>query len=113
MSTISDQINDIITNHPIVLFMKGTKERPQCGFSNFVVQTLDKLGVDYCDVDVLKDPDIRQGIKDYSDWPTIPQLYIQGEFIGGADIVRDMVASKTTADAPNELEMLLQEKGLI
>ena len=109
MSTISDQINNIITQHSIVLFMKGTKDRPQCGFSDFVVRKLNELNANYYDVDVLKDPDMRQGIKNYSDWPTIPQLYIQGEFMGGADIVRDM----TAANVPNELEVFLQEKGLI
>ncbi|MGI4852014.1 MAG: Grx4 family monothiol glutaredoxin [Janthinobacterium lividum] len=106
MSSVSDQIKTIIDQNPVVLFMKGAKNRPQCGFSSFVVQALNKLSVDYHDIDVLTDPDIRQGIKDFSDWPTIPQLYIQGEFMGGADIVRDMMQN-------DELKILLQEKGLI
>ena len=105
-STILDRIQTDIQNHPVVLYMKGTRNQPQCGFSNFVVQTLDQLGVDYHDVDVLADPEIRQGIKDFSDWPTIPQLYIKEEFIGGADIVRDMAQS-------GELLTMLQEKGII
>lgn len=106
MSSISDQIKATIDQHPIVLFMKGSKTHPQCGFSHFVVQALNTLGLDFHDVDVLKDAEIRQGIKDFSDWPTIPQLYIDGDFIGGADIVRDMMQT-------GELNALLQEKGLV
>ena len=104
-SSVLEHIKSTIDQHSIVLFMKGNKSRPQCGFSNFVVQSLDQLGVEYHDIDVLSHPEIRQGIKDFSDWPTIPQLYIQGEFIGGADIVRDMMQT-------GELKILLEEKDL-
>jgi monothiol glutaredoxin len=85
--------------------MKGTKTAPMCGFSSFVAQTLNRLGIEYHDVNVLEDAEIRQGIKEYSDWPTIPQLYIKGEFIGGADIVRDIVKS-------GEFIELLQKKEI-
>ena len=84
------RIASIIDADRIVLFMKGDRRMPQCGFSATVVQILDSLGPDYTTVDILGDPEIREGIKDYSSWPTIPQLYIAGEFIGGCDIVREM-----------------------
>jgi monothiol glutaredoxin len=87
---IDSRIQDLITKNKVLVFMKGTKLMPQCGFSNNVVQILNMLGVSYETVDVLSDPDIRQGIKDYSNWPTIPQVYVNGEFIGGSDILIDL-----------------------
>lgn len=90
MTNVSDRIKDTVTKNDIVLFMKGTPVFPQCGFSSTVVQILDYLGADYESVNVLDDQDIRQGIKDYNNWPTIPQLFVKGEFIGGCDIVREM-----------------------
>jgi len=98
-------IRDAVAGHDVVLFMKGDAGRPRCGFSNMVVQILDHLGVDYFDVDVLADEDIRQGVKEFSDWPTIPQLYVKGEFVGGCDIVREMFQS-------GELKTLFSEKGV-
>src|ERR1700742_2675151 len=89
-STVSDRIKQDITANPVLLFMKGTPVFPQCGFSAAVVQILSNLGVKFKAIDVLKDPEIRQGIKEYSNWPTIPQLYVKGEFVGGADIIREM-----------------------
>ena len=86
-------IQETIDKHPVVLFMKGNAKFPMCGFSGVVVQALTNLGVEFKDMDVLQDQDLRQGIKDFSNWPTIPQLYIKGEFIGGADIVREMFES--------------------
>src|SRR5262249_39493279 len=100
-----ETIRNTIAGHDVVLFMKGVADRPQCGFSNMVVQILDHLGVDYVDVNVLADNDIRQGIKDFSNWPTIPQLYVKGEFVGGCDIVREMFQS-------GELKSLFSEKGI-
>ncbi|MGB1539948.1 MAG: Grx4 family monothiol glutaredoxin, partial [Rickettsiales bacterium] len=89
-----EKIRNDINSHDVVLYMKGTKEAPMCGFSAVVVQVLDRLGVkDFQDVNVLEDADVRQGIKDFTDWPTIPQLYVKGEFIGGCDIVREMYES--------------------
>lgn len=90
MSNVHDQIDATVKSHDVVLFMKGTPRFPQCGFSGQVVQILDYLGVSYEGVNVLENPDIRQGIKDYSNWPTIPQLYVKGEFLGGCDIVCEM-----------------------
>jgi monothiol glutaredoxin len=87
---IDSRIQDLITKNKVLVFMKGTKLMPQCGFSNNVVQILNMLGVSYETVDVLSDPEIRQGIKDYSNWPTIPQVYVNGEFIGGSDILIDL-----------------------
>lgn len=84
------QIENDINNNDVVLYMKGTKQFPQCGFSATVVQVLNTLGVEYKDVNVLADNAIREGIKQYANWPTIPQLYVKGEFIGGCDIVREM-----------------------
>lgn len=89
--SIQDQIQDTIQNHDVVLFMKGTAQFPQCGFSGFVVQVLQSMNVDFLDVNVLEDPDLRQGIKDFTNWPTIPQLYVKGEFVGGADIIKEMM----------------------
>jgi monothiol glutaredoxin len=88
-----ERIDDIVRGNDIVLFMKGTELFPQCGFSSRAVAILDHLGVPFKTVDVLQDPDIRQGIKDYSDWPTIPQLYVRGEFVGGSDIMMEMFES--------------------
>jgi monothiol glutaredoxin len=85
-----EQIDQTVKGNDVVLFMKGTPNFPQCGFSGQVVQILDYLGVEYGAVNVLEDDDVRQGIKDYSNWPTIPQLYVKGEFLGGCDIIREM-----------------------
>ena len=87
---LKDRIDQLVNNNKMLVFMKGAKLMPQCGFSNNVVQVLNSLGVSYETVDVLADEEIRQGIKEYSSWPTIPQVYINGEFIGGADIVYEM-----------------------
>lgn len=103
--TAQDQIKDTVTKNDVVLFMKGTKMMPQCGFSSKVAGILNYLGVDYTDVNVLADAEIRQGIKDYSDWPTIPQLYVKGEFVGGCDIAIEMTLS-------GELDTLLESKGV-
>lgn len=100
-----DQIKDIITGSDVVLFMKGSPSAPQCGFSGAVVQVLSALSVTYASVDVLANGEIREGIKVYSNWPTIPQLYVKGEFIGGADIVREMFKT-------GELATLLGDKGI-
>jgi monothiol glutaredoxin len=90
MAEVQTRIGDEVRNNPVVLFMKGTPVFPQCGFSAAVVQILSHLGVKFKAIDVLKDPEIRQGIKEFSNWPTIPQLYVKGEFVGGADIIREM-----------------------
>ena len=103
--SVEEQIKDTVTAKDVVLFMKGTKEMPQCGFSNHVTGLLKAIGVEFQDVDVLADPAIRQGIKDYSDWPTIPQLYVKGEFVGGCDIINEMTLS-------GELEQLLDKSGV-
>jgi monothiol glutaredoxin len=87
---INTRIKDLIAQNKVLVFMKGSKLMPQCGFSNNVVQILNMLGVTYETVDVLSDPEIRQGIKEYSDWPTIPQVYVNGEFLGGSDILIDL-----------------------
>lgn len=91
--SVEDQINEMITKNEVVLFMKGTKSMPQCGFSSRVAGVLNYMGVEFADVNVLEDEDIRQGIKDFSDWPTIPQLYVKGEFVGGCDIITEMTLS--------------------
>ncbi|MCJ8139082.1 Grx4 family monothiol glutaredoxin [Falsirhodobacter halotolerans] len=104
-TTAQDQIRRTVTDHDVVLFMKGTKDMPQCGFSSRVAGVLNYLGVAYQDVNVLADADIRQGIKDFSDWPTIPQLYVKGEFVGGCDIVTEMTLS-------GELDTLFADKGI-
>jgi monothiol glutaredoxin len=93
VSDASSRIDDIVKKNDIVLFMKGTALFPQCGFSSRAVAILDRLGADYQTVDVLQDPEIRQGIKEYSEWPTIPQLYVKGEFVGGSDIMMEMFES--------------------
>lgn len=90
MSTAHQKIDELVKQNKILVFMKGNKLMPQCGFSNNVVQILNTLGVPYETVDVLADPEIRQGIKEYSNWPTIPQIYINGEFIGGSDIAIEL-----------------------
>ena len=90
MTDVRDRIEEVVRNNDIVLFMKGTPLFPQCGFSSRAVAILDHLGVKYESVDVLQDPEIRAGIKDYSDWPTVPQLYVKGEFVGGSDIMMEM-----------------------
>jgi len=105
MSTIHDTIDQQVKSHPVVLYMKGTPQFPQCGFSATVAEILKRCGVaEYFSVNVLADEDIRQGIKDYASWPTIPQLYVNGEFVGGCDIVREMYSSgelqKVLATAP-------------
>jgi monothiol glutaredoxin len=104
-ATVQDQIRDTVQSHDVVLFMKGTKQMPQCGFSSRVAGVLNYMGVEFADVNVLADADIRQGIKDFSDWPTIPQLYVKGEFVGGCDIVTEMTLS-------GELDTLLEQKGI-
>jgi monothiol glutaredoxin len=103
---IFQELRDTIATHDVVLFMKGTADQPRCGFSNLVVQVLDHLGVPFHDVNVLADEDIRNGVKAFSDWPTIPQLYVKGEFLGGSDIVKEMYQS-------GELQALLKDKGLL
>ncbi len=90
MSDANTRIGEIVTSHDVVLFMKGSALFPQCGFSSRAIAILDHLGVAFETVDVLQDAEIRQGIKDYSDWPTIPQLYVKGEFVGGSDIMMEM-----------------------
>jgi monothiol glutaredoxin len=90
MSEAHSRIAEIVQSNPVVLFMKGTPLFPQCGFSSRAVAILDHLGVPYESVDVLQDMEIRQGIKEYSEWPTIPQLYVKGEFVGGSDIMMEM-----------------------
>ncbi|HLD77144.1 MAG TPA: Grx4 family monothiol glutaredoxin [Rickettsiales bacterium] len=90
MTNISQKIQDLVSKNDVVLFMKGTKDFPQCGFSAMTSHILQQLSVDFIDVNVLQDQEMRQAIKDFSDWPTIPQLYIKGEFIGGCDIVKEM-----------------------
>jgi len=104
MSDITTWIENEVKNNDVVLFMKGTPTFPQCGFSGQVVQILDYLGVDYKGVNVLENMDVRDGIKTYSNWPTIPQLYVKGEFVGGCDIIREMFQE-------GELQTYLQDKG--
>lgn len=103
--SVQDTIRDTVTQNDVVLFMKGTKEMPKCGFSSRVAGVLNFMGVEFKDIDVLADEDVRQGIKDFSDWPTIPQLYVKGEFIGGSDIVTEMTLS-------GELDQLFDDKGV-
>ena len=105
MTDARAQIQQTLDDNDVVLFMKGTKEMPQCGFSSRVAGVLNYMGVAFRDVNVLADDGVRQGIKDYSDWPTIPQLYVKNEFVGGCDIVREMYES-------GELQSLLREKGV-
>lgn len=103
---VFERIKQEVTDNPVVLYMKGTPMFPQCGFSAAVVKILSDAGVKFKGVDVLVDPSLREGIKAYTDWPTIPQLYVKGEFLGGCDIVREMAAS-------GELVPLLKEKGVL
>ena len=105
MSDIAGFIDNEVKGSDVVLFMKGTPGFPQCGFSGQVVQILDYLGVDYKGVNILTSDELRQGIKDYSSWPTIPQLYVKGEFVGGCDIVREMFQA-------GELQGFFAEKGV-
>ncbi len=104
-TTVSERIKGDITSNDIVLYMKGTPVFPQCGFSAAVVQVLTHLGVKFKGIDILQDPSLRQGVKEFSNWPTIPQLYVKGEFVGGCDIVREMFDS-------GELQTLLTDKGV-
>ena len=103
MTDVNARIDEIVKNHDIVLFMKGTALFPQCGFSSRAVAILDHLGVAFETVDVLQDPEIRGGIKAYSDWPTVPQLYVKAEFVGGSDIMMEMFEA-------GELQQLLTDK---
>jgi monothiol glutaredoxin len=105
MSAINSWIENEVKSNDVVLFMKGTPGFPQCGFSGQVVQILDHVGVDYKGINVLTNDELRNGIKDYSNWPTIPQLYVKGEFVGGCDIVREMYQAQ-------ELQDFLAEKGI-
>ncbi|MCB9991859.1 MAG: Grx4 family monothiol glutaredoxin [Rhodospirillales bacterium] len=105
-NVIFDRIQKQIDSNDVVLYMKGTAVFPQCGFSAAVVQVLSQLGIPFKDVNVLEDSDIREGIKDFTNWPTLPQLYVKGEFIGGCDIVREMYET-------GELQEMLQQKGLL
>ncbi|QQG37472.1 MAG: Grx4 family monothiol glutaredoxin [Micavibrio aeruginosavorus] len=104
-NTVFERIRGDIGQNDVVLYMKGTAVFPQCGFSAAVVQVLSQLGVKFKDINVLEDNEIRQGIKEFTNWPTIPQLYIKGEFVGGCDIVREMYAT-------GELQQLLESKGV-
>ena len=105
MTDAKTRIDETVKSNDVVLYMKGTKQMPQCGFSSRVAGVLNFMGVEFTDVNVLADPDIRQGIKDYADWPTIPQLYVKGEFVGGSDIVTEMTLS-------GELDQLFDAKGI-
>ncbi|RCL01545.1 MAG: monothiol glutaredoxin [Candidatus Tokpelaia sp. JSC085] len=105
MNVIHNFIDNEVKSHDVVLFMKGTPDFPQCGFSGKVVQILDYLSVKYKSINILSSNELRQGIKDYSNWPTIPQLYIKGEFIGGCDIVREMFQE-------GDLQKAFEEKGI-
>ena len=106
MDNIFAEIKKTVEENKVVLYMKGTKDFPQCGFSATVVQILKNLNVNFVDINVLTNPEIREGIKEFSDWPTIPQLYVDGEFIGGCDIVKEMFQAQ-------ELQELLKEKKII
>lgn len=103
--SVEETIRKTVTENDVVLFMKGTKMMPQCGFSSRIAGVLNYMGVEFADVNVLADEQIRQGIKDYSDWPTIPQLYVKGEFVGGCDIVTEMTLS-------GELDQLFANQGI-
>jgi monothiol glutaredoxin len=104
-TTTHDRIRQQVTDNSVVLFMKGTPVFPQCGFSATVVQILSHIGVKFKGVDVLADSSVREGIKEFSAWPTIPQLYVKGEFIGGCDIIREMFET-------GELQQMFEEKGV-
>ncbi|MBI1359355.1 MAG: Grx4 family monothiol glutaredoxin [Alphaproteobacteria bacterium] len=103
---VNARIQGLIDANPVFVFMKGTPTFPQCGFSATVVAILDHLGVEYESTNILEDPELRQGIKDFSNWPTIPQIYVKGEFLGGCDIAKEMFQS-------GELKQLLEEKGVL
>ena len=103
--TAHDKIKKTVTENDIVLYMKGNPAFPQCGFSSTVVQILDYIGAEYASVNVLEDPEIRQGIKEYNNWPTIPQVFVKGEFVGGCDILREMFET-------GELRDMIVEKGI-
>ncbi len=105
MTDAKTMIEDTVKSNDVVLFMKGTKTMPQCGFSSRVAGVLNFMGIDYADVNVLADEGVRQGIKDFSDWPTIPQLYVKGEFVGGCDIITEMTLS-------GELDQLFEAQGV-
>lgn len=105
MTDTATQIKDTVNANDVVLYMKGTKEMPQCGFSSRVAGVLNYMGVDFADVNVLADESLRQGIKDFSDWPTVPQLYVKGEFVGGCDIITEMTLS-------GELDTLFESNGV-
>ena len=105
MSDVKTSIDETVKSNDVVLFMKGTKTMPQCGFSSRVAGVLNYMGVEFADVNVLADDEIRQGIKEYSDWPTIPQLYVKGEFVGGSDIMTEMTLS-------GELDTLFEANGV-
>jgi len=105
MSDVNARISDIVSGHDVVLFMKGTPLFPQCGFSSRAVSILEHCGVAFEGVDVLQDMEVRQGIKAFSDWPTIPQLYVRGEFVGGSDIMMEMFEA-------GELQQMLDEKAV-
>ena len=104
-NTVTERIQHDISDNPVVLYMKGTPVFPQCGFSSAVVQILTTLGVKFKGIDVLADPEIRQGIKEFSSWPTVPQLYVKGEFVGGCDIIREMYEN-------GELQEFLTTQGI-
>ena len=105
MTDAKSQIQTTVSENDVVLYMKGTKTMPQCGFSSRVAGVLNYMGIEYQDVNVLEDDAIRQGIKDFSDWPTVPQLYVKGEFVGGCDIVTEMTLS-------GELDTMFEESGI-
>ncbi len=105
MANARERIEKLIAEHPVVLFMKGTPQFPQCGFSGQVIQILDYIGAPVHGVNVLEDDEIRKGVKEFANWPTIPQLYVKGEFVGGCDIVREMFQS-------GELTALLTEQNI-
>lgn len=105
MTEISEKIKSLINENDVCLFMKGTPDSPQCGFSMTVANILKYLKIDFKGINVLEDENLRQGIKDFSDWPTIPQLYVKGEFIGGCDIVKELFEN-------GELKKIFQEKGI-
>ncbi|MEL7259307.1 MAG: Grx4 family monothiol glutaredoxin [Pseudomonadota bacterium] len=105
MTDAKTLIDETVKANDVVLYMKGTKSMPQCGFSSRVAGVLNYMGVDYLDVNVLADENIRQGVKDYADWPTVPQLYVKGEFVGGCDIITEMTLS-------GELDTLFEENGV-
>jgi monothiol glutaredoxin len=106
MTNTHDQIDSTVKSNNVVLFMKGTADAPMCGFSGRSVQILQNLGVSFKDINVLSSDELRQGIKDYTNWPTVPQLYVKGEFVGGADIMMEMFQS-------GELKQLMTEKGVV